>query len=139
MLVLSVLSICWAGKQKITRLKSFLVFSYLVWTYKTFWIIYFMNLSLLMDQKTIAVVLSLGDKMGVPITVLTLFGRFGNRWRLQIVFFIFLMYKPWHNTCLISSQSHTLIFYLGTLKDGKGIFWDTLENCTNTDFCPPKI
>jgi hypothetical protein len=29
--------------------------------------------------------MSLGDKMKVPITVLTLFGRFDKRWRLQIV------------------------------------------------------
>lgn len=125
--------------KKTTLLKSILVFSYLLWTHKTFWIIYFMNLSLLMDQKTIVLVMSLGDKMGVPITVLTLFGRFDKRWRLQIVFFIFLMYKPWYNTCSNSSQPHTIIFYLGTLMGGKGIFWDTLENCTNTDFCPPKI
>ena len=140
MLVLSVLSLCWAGKQKKTRLlKSILVFSYLLWTHNTFWIIYFMNLSLLMDQTTIVLVMSLGDKMGVPITVLTLFGRFDKRWRLQIVFFIFLKYKHWYNTCSNSVQPHTIIFNSGNLMGGKGIFWDTLENCTNTYFCPPKI
>jgi hypothetical protein len=111
--------------KKTTLLKSILVFSYLLWTNKTFWIIYF-SLSLIMYQKTIVVVMSLGDKMGVPITVLTLFGRFDKRWRLQIVFFIFLMNKPWYNTCSISSQPHTIISYLWTLQGGEGFLWDTL-------------
>ena len=44
-------------------------------------------------RLTIVSVMSLGNKMGVPITVLTLFGRFDKRWRLHLVFFIFLMYK----------------------------------------------
>ena len=39
-----------------------------------------------MDQKTIVLVMSLGDKTGVQITVLTIFGRFDKRWRLHLVY-----------------------------------------------------
>jgi hypothetical protein len=92
-----------------------------------------------MVQKTIVLVMSLGDKIGVPITVLTIYGRFDKRWRLQLVFLSSLCI----NLDIIHAQTvlrpYTIIFYSGTLMGGKAILWDTLENCTNTDFCPPKI
>ena len=110
-------------------LMNILVFSYLLGMHWTFYIMYFMHYSLLMNKNTTVHVMSLGHKSGVLITVPSLFRRINKMWRLHLVIFIFCRYKTWYKTCPKSAEFHNIFFnkeYWWMHREFFGTLWKTV-------------